>query len=61
MVGLCFFLKTPGGEGFSRTGGAEGSGGSLRRIGEFFFGGGGVNMFFGAEMATKTGSAACQI
>ena len=32
-------------------GGAEGAG-SLRRIGDFF-GGGGLNIFFGAEMSTK--------
>ena len=38
--------------GVSRRGGAEGPGGSLRRIGEL--GAGGLNIFFGAEMPTKS-------
>ena len=37
--GIGFLLNIPGGEG---------PGGCLRRIGEFF-GGGGLNIFFGAE------------
>ena len=48
--GVHFLLKMPGGGGF--PGGAEGPGGCLRRIGEF--GRGGQNIFFGAEMSTKS-------
>ena len=44
--GFFFFVCSgPGGWGVSRTGGAEGPGGCLRRIGESW-GGGGVNFFF---------------
>ena len=50
--GTGFLLKVPGG-GVSRTGGAKGPAGCLRRIGGFFFLGGGQIFGFGAEMATK--------
>ena len=48
-----FFLlgEGEGGRGAGRTEGAEGPGGCLRRIGKL--GGGGQNIFFGAEMSTK--------
>ena len=39
-------MEKPRGGGFSRTGGAEAPGGCLQRIGEFFGGGGGLNIFF---------------
>ena len=40
--GIRILLKSPG--GFSRTGGAEGTGGCVQQIGEFL-GGGGLNIF----------------
>ena len=47
MGGSFFLLRIPGGGGVWRGGGAEGLGGCLRRIGNFFFwGGGGLNIFF---------------
>ena len=48
--GVHFLLKIPGGGG-GFPGGAEGPGGCLRRTGEF--GGGGLNIFFGAETSAK--------
>ena len=48
--GVDFLLK---GGGSPERDGAEGPGGCLRRIGEL---GGGLNIFFGAEMSTKQGS-----
>ena len=44
-----FFIEHPRRGGVPA--GAEGPGGCLRRIGEF--GGGGLNIFFGAETSTK--------
>ena len=44
--GFGFLLKIPGGRGFPGGGGGEGPGGCVRRIGEFFCGGGGLNIFF---------------
>ena len=44
-VGSVFKLKVPRG-GVSMTGGAEGPGGCLQHIGEFFLGGGGQIFFF---------------
>ena len=38
--GVDFLLKIPGGGGSPKEGGAEGPGGCLRRIGNFFRGGG---------------------
>ena len=50
--GVGFILKIPEAGGSPREGeGAEGSGGCLRF---FFWGGGGLNIFFGAESPTKT-------
>ena len=48
--GVDFLLKIRG-VGSPGGGGAEGPGGCLRRIWEFL--GGGLNIFFGAEMSTK--------
>ena len=48
------FIENPRKGGVSRTGGVEGPGGCLRRIGEF--GGGGVNIFLGPEKSTKKAS-----
>ena len=45
-VGDWFFIEKPRRGGASRTGGAEGPGGCLQRIGEFG-GGGGAKYFFG--------------
>ena len=53
--GIGFLLKIPGG-GVSSTGGAEGPGGCLRRIGEFL--GGGAKYFFsGPKCPPREGGA----
>ena len=57
MGGGLIFIENPRGVGGSPgEGGAEGSGGCLRRIGELG-GGGGLNVFFVAELATKSKTA----
>ena len=53
--GIGFLIENPRrGGGGSRRGMGRGPGGCLRRIGEFFLGGGGgFNIFFRAETSTK--------
>ena len=47
-----FFIEIPGRGGGAGAGGAEGPGGCLRRSGELFLGGGGVNIKLRATLST---------